>query len=125
MGVKLFPSCFTEEHILRLLQFRTVKGIFECNKREEVTRMGKNSHNVHLHYFYCVRNGICMNIGNKEWENVARMGKANNYGFLLGKPEGAWSLGKPNVDGRMMLKWISKMQDGRLWAGVIWLQTRT
>jgi len=47
------------------------------------------------------------------------MGKMNNYGALLGKPEGELSLGKLNVDrGMVILKWISNRQDGGLWTGV-------
>jgi len=33
-----------------MFKFRMLKGIFGCNKREEVRRLGKSLHNVHLQY---------------------------------------------------------------------------
>jgi hypothetical protein len=33
---------------------------------------------------------------------------------LVGKPEGRRPLGNPNVNGRIILKWISKKCDGKL-----------
>jgi hypothetical protein len=29
-----------------------------------------------------------------------------------------------NVDGRIILKWILRKQDGRIWIGIIWLRNR-
>jgi hypothetical protein len=40
-------------------------------------------------------------------EAVARMGQMRNaYKRFLGKPEGKIAVGKPTVDGRIILEWI-------------------
>jgi hypothetical protein len=46
------------------------------------------------------------------------MGKNENaYGIMLGKPEGRSYLEDLHVDGKIILKWILKMYDGRAWTG--------
>jgi hypothetical protein len=47
------------------------------------------------------------------------------YGILVGRPEGRNYLEDPDVDGRIILKWIFKKWDGRAWNGLIWLRTGT
>jgi hypothetical protein len=59
------------------------------------------------------------------------MGKAcsihgsNLYKVLEGKPEGKRPLGGLGTDGRIILKWILKKQDRRMWTGLIWLRIGT
>jgi hypothetical protein len=38
---------------------------------------------------------------------------------LIGKPEETHHLADLGVDGRIMLKWILKQQDARVWTGFI------
>jgi hypothetical protein len=41
--------------------------------------------------------------------HVARMLEVSGvYRILMGKPEGKWPLGSPDVDGRIILRWIFK-----------------
>ena len=48
--------------------------------------------------------------------NVARMGdRRNAYKVLVGRPEGTEPLGKPTLDGWVILKWISRKRDGEAW----------
>jgi hypothetical protein len=45
--------------------------------------------------------------------------KRNVYRILVGNPEGKRSLGRPKVDGRIILKWIAARLDGVVWTGLI------
>ena len=43
----------------------------------------------------------------------------------MGKPEGKKPLGRPRVDGRIILRWIFRKWDVRVWTGSIWLRIGT
>jgi hypothetical protein len=45
--------------------------------------------------------------------------KRNVFRILVGKPEGKRSLGRLDVGGRIILKWIFENKDGVLWTGFI------
>jgi hypothetical protein len=50
--------------------------------------------------------------------HVARMGEGRDvYSVLAGKPVGKRRLGDPGVDGRIILRWISRKLDVGLWTG--------
>jgi hypothetical protein len=46
------------------------------------------------------------------------------YRVLLMKPEGRRPLGNPDINGRIILKWISKKWNGGAWTGLIWFRIR-
>jgi hypothetical protein len=53
---------------------------------------------------------------------------AKNKGCILGflgKPEGKRPFGNPGVGGRIILKCIFMILDGRAWTGLIWLRIWT
>jgi hypothetical protein len=47
------------------------------------------------------------------------------YRALVGKPEGRRPLGRPSVDGRIILKWTCERLDGGAWTGSMWLRIGT
>jgi hypothetical protein len=47
------------------------------------------------------------------------------YRGLVGKPEGKRSLGDPGVNGRIILRWISRKWNVGVWTGLSWLRIRT
>jgi len=38
-------------------------------------------------------------------------------GFYMGKPEGKRQLGRPRLDGRIILKWVFRKWDVEVWTG--------
>jgi len=46
-------------------------------------------------------------------------------GILVGRPKGKNHFEALGVDGRIILKWISKKWDGEAWTRLIWLRIRT
>jgi len=58
--------------------------------------------------------------------HVARMGERRGvYRVLVGKPEGKNHLEDPGLDGRILLRWISRKWDVRVWTGSSWLRIGT
>jgi hypothetical protein len=54
-------------------------------------------------------------------EHVVCMGNRRGaYRVLVGKPEGKNHLEDPDVDGRIILKWIFSKWNGGAWTGLIW-----
>jgi len=45
--------------------------------------------------------------------------------ILVGKPEEKRPLGKSDIDGRTILRWIFKKWDVGAWTGLIWLRIGT
>jgi hypothetical protein len=47
------------------------------------------------------------------------------YRVLVGKPEGRNHLEEPDVDGKIILKWIFERLEAEAWTGSIWLRIGT
>jgi len=47
------------------------------------------------------------------------------YRVLVGKPEGKNHLGDPDIDGRIILRWIFMKWDVGAWTGLSWLRIGT
>jgi hypothetical protein len=53
--------------------------------------------------------------------HVSHIGdKRGAYRVLVRRPDGKRPLGRPRLEGRIILKWISKWF-GEAWTGLIWL----
>jgi hypothetical protein len=46
------------------------------------------------------------------------------YRVLVWKPKGKRPLGRPKVDGRILLRWIFRRWDVGVWTGCSWLRIR-
>jgi hypothetical protein len=68
---------------------------------------------------YSSPNIVCVIKSKIRWAgNVARVGeKRGVYRVLVGKPEGKRPLGEPGLDGRIVLRWICRKWDVRVWTG--------
>jgi hypothetical protein len=44
---------------------------------------------------------------------------------LVGKTEGMSPLGRPSINGRIILRWILRKWDVGAWTGLIWLRIGT
>jgi hypothetical protein len=47
------------------------------------------------------------------------------YRVLVGKPERKRPLGRPDVDGRIILRWIFRKLGVGVWTGLGWLRIET
>jgi len=58
--------------------------------------------------------------------DVTRLGGGEVYrGFWLGKMRERDHLEDPGVDGAIILRWIFRKWDVRLWTGLSWIRVRT
>jgi len=47
------------------------------------------------------------------------------YRVLMGKPDRKNCLGDPDIDGRIILRWIFRKWDVEIWTGSSWLRIGT
>ena len=97
-------------------------------RRDEVTGEWRRLHNEELNDLYCSPNIVRV----IKWRrmrragHVARMGEERVvYSILVGKPEGKRPLGDLDVDGWIILGWISRRWDVGIWTGLGWLRIET
>jgi len=66
-------------------------------------------------------------LGRMRWaEHVARLGEIRGVcRVLVGTPEEKGPLGRPSVDGRIILRWILRKWDVVAWTESIWLRIGT
>jgi hypothetical protein len=97
-----------EEHRLRVFENRVMRRIFRP-KRDEVTEGWRKLHNEELHNLYSSLSIIRMIMSRRmRWAgHVARYReKRNAYWILVGIPEEMKPLGRQDIGGWPILKWI-------------------
>jgi len=96
---------------LRVIENRVLRRIFGP-KRDEITGEWRKLHNEELNDLYCSPNIVRVTKTRRmRWAgHVARMrDRRGIYRVLVGKCKGSGHLGNPDVDGRIILRWIFRM----------------
>ena len=103
-----------EERRLRVFEYRALRRVF-CPKRDEVTGEWRKLHNEELRDLYTLPNIVqVVKPRRLRWTgNVARMGEGRGvHRVLVGKPTVKRPLGRPRLDGRIILKCIFRKLEG-------------
>jgi hypothetical protein len=95
-GCEIWSLTLREEHRLRVLENRVLRGIFGP-KRDEVIGGWRKLSNEELHNLYCSPSIIRIKSRRMRWAgHVARMGeKRNAYRISVGNPDVKRPLGRP------------------------------
>jgi len=97
-------------------------------KRDKVTGEWSRLHNEELSDLYFLPNIVrVVKSRRMRWAgHVARMGKGRGvHRVLVGKPEGKRHWGDPDVDGRIIVRWIFRKWEGVVRTGWSWLRIGT
>jgi hypothetical protein len=94
-------------------------------KRDEVTGKWRKLHNEELNNLYSLPNIVrVVKSRRMRWVgHVARMGEEREVHRVLVRKRGRW--GDPDVDGRMILRWMFRKLEGVVGTGWSWLTIGT
>jgi hypothetical protein len=116
-----------KERRLRVLENRVLRRVFGP-KRGEATWEWRKLHNEELNDLYSLPNIVRVVKSRKmRWVGyVACMGEESGvHRALVGKPEGKSHWGDPDLDWRIILRWIFRKLEGVLKTGWSWLRIGT
>jgi len=116
-----------DERRLRVFENRVLRRLFGP-KRDEVTGEWRKLHNAELSDLYSLLNIVrVVKSRRMRWAgHVARMGEARRvHRVLVEKPDGKRPWGDPDVDWRILLRWIFRKWKGFVGAGWSWLRIGT
>jgi hypothetical protein len=122
-GCETWSLTLRDEQTLTVFENRVLRRIFGP-KRDEATGEWRRLHTVQLYALNSSPNIIReINSRRKLWvEQAARMWERRGvYRVLVWRSEGKRPLTRLGVDGKIILKWISKQWVGKAWIGLIWL----
>jgi len=126
-GCETWSLTMREERWLKVFGNRVFRRIFG-SKRDELTGERRKLHNEKLNDLYCSLNTVrVIKSKRMRWAgHVACMGRGEVYiGFWWGSLKEGAHWGDPGVDGKIIIRWISRKWDVGVWTGLSWLRIGT
>ena len=123
-GCETWSRTLREERRLRVFENRVLRRIFGP-KSDEVSGEWRKLHNEELNDLYCSHNIVRVIKSRKD----VMGGACSTYGgeerLWRGNLRERDHLEDQGVDGMIILRWIFRKRDVRVWAGLIWLRIGT
>jgi hypothetical protein len=126
-GCETWSLTLREERRLMVFENRVLRRVFGP-RRDEVTGEWRKLHNEELNELYSLPNTVrVVKSRRMRWAgHVARMGEERGvHRVLVGKPEGKSHWGDPDIDGRIILRWMVRKLEGVVGTGWSWLRIGT
>ena len=121
-GCETWSLTLRDERRLRVFENRVLRRVFGP-KRDEVTGEWRKLHNEELSDLYSLPNIVWVVKSRRmRWAgHVARMGEGRGvHRVLVGKSEGRIHWRDPDVDGKIILRWIFRKWEGVMGTGWSW-----